>query len=61
MANLILAFVIGVLCGMGYMYLRYNKMMCDNLRELREIRINHAKIQGQMKILNAINGIKEEE
>ena len=61
MANLILTFVLGVLCGMGYMYLRYNKMICDNLRELRELQRGQAIIEGQMKILNAVNGIKEEE
>lgn len=61
MADIVLAFLIGVLCGMGYMYLRYCNIMKGHLRELEELRLNQARIRGQMHILNMINGIKEDE
>jgi uncharacterized membrane protein len=61
MSTIILAFVAGALFGMGYMYMQYSKMIREHLRELEEIRLNHARIEGQMQILNRINGIEEED
>lgn len=61
MANLILAYIIGVLCGVGYMYLKYGKTMQRHMRELDQIRLNGAKIDAQLDILNRINGIDVEE
>lgn len=57
MSSIILAFIIGVLCGMGYMYLRYNKMISNNLRELEEIRLMSAKTDGLIDALCAVDGI----
>lgn len=60
MANIILAYIIGALCGVGYMYLKYSKTMQRHISELEQIRLNNARIEGQMGILNQINGIEED-
>lgn len=61
MSSIILAYTIGVLCGVGYMYLRYSRTMKRHMRELDMLRLRHAKIECQMDILNRINGIGVEE
>lgn len=61
MSDIILAFVLGVIAGIGYMYLRYRNTLIKHIKELEQIRLNQAKIDGQMKILNIINGIEDKE
>lgn len=59
MSNIILAFIVGVLVGIGYTYMRYNKMLSKHMSELEQLKINGARIDGQIEILNIINGIEE--
>lgn len=62
MSSIILAFIFGVLAGMGYMYLRYCKMIRNNLKELEEIRLSQAKTEGMLEALGVIvNGPEKEE
>ena len=56
MSTIILAYVAGVLCGMGYMYLRYSKRIRKHSRELDQIRIEHAKMEGRLETLCVISG-----
>ena len=56
MSYIILAYIIGVLCGVGYMYLRYSKRIRKHSREIDQIRIEHAKIVGRFETLCAISG-----
>lgn len=58
MSSIILAFIIGVLCGMGYMYMRYCKIMRGHLRELQEIKLNNARIKGKLEVLCIQNGME---
>lgn len=61
MSNIILAYIIGVLCGVGYMYLKYGKTMQRHMRELDQIRLNNAKIEGELEILQIVKGVGVEE
>lgn len=60
MSSIILAFIIGVLLGMGCMYMRYHKMAVDNLRELRLLQISGARLESQLEVLRIIHGIEED-
>lgn len=60
MSNLILAFILGVIVGMGYMYLRYRKRMLEHIKTLEELKLNGAKIDGMLQVLNTIHGIEED-
>lgn len=57
MSSIILAYIVGVLCGMGYMYLRYSKRIRKHSREIDKIRLEHAKIEGRLETLCVISGI----
>lgn len=61
MSSIILAFILGVLAGMIYMYLRYNKMLRNNLRVLEEIRLAHARTDGMIKALQIVRGVETEQ
>ena len=57
MSIIILAFIFGLLCGMGYMYLHYNEIMRNHLKELERLKLRGAEVDGALRILNIINGI----
>lgn len=57
MSSIILAFVIGVLCGMGYMYLRYHKRIQKYSREIDELARTSAWMNGRLDALYAMSGL----
>lgn len=61
MLTIILSYIIGVLCGIGYMYCRYCKMMRSHLDAIAELRVLNAKNTARLEMLCAIRGIKFEE
>ena len=57
MSSIILAYIVGVLCGMGYMYLRYSKRIRKHSLEIDKLRLEHANIEGRLETLCVISGI----
>lgn len=60
MSSIILAYIVGVLCGVGYMYLRYGMIMRKHMRELEQLKLNSARIEGQLNILRIVKGVEED-
>ena len=57
MANIILAYIIGVLCGVGYMYLRYSKRIREQQREIDKLARTSVWMNGRLDALYTMNGM----
>lgn len=57
MTNIILAFIIGVLCGICFMWLKYGKQLQKNIRQLHDLELSLEKLKGKSEALDIINGI----
>ena len=58
MSTIILAYIAGVLCGMGYMYLRYSKRLREHARDLDKMACHNAWMHGRLDALYVMSGLE---